>query len=73
MKKAFYRSLLAVTAFIVTYIALSFLIPGWRIKLEAEPLVYFMASLKHMAAVKLVISFFASLLVAKISGLLTHK
>ena len=39
MKKAFYRSLLAVTAFIVTYIALSFLIPGWRIKLEAEPLV----------------------------------
>ncbi|MBR1972837.1 MAG: hypothetical protein IKA16_05355 [Oscillospiraceae bacterium] len=56
MKKVLLSVLLGVLGFTVTYIGLCYFVPGWRIKLDAEPLVYFLKSLKHMAFLKCVIS-----------------
>lgn len=40
----------------VTYLGLCYMIPGWRIKLEADPVVYLIESIKSMALIKTVIS-----------------
>lgn len=44
--------LLAVTAFVAAYLICCY-IPGWRIKLTADPLTYFVESLRHMMTLKL--------------------
>ena len=73
MINVFYRCVAAVLAFIVTYIALCYVVPGWRIKLEAEPLAYFKASLKHMMVVKLAVSASMGLLAAGLPRILKRR
>ena len=47
---------LFISAFAAAYLACCYLIPGWRIKLEAGTAVYFIESVRHMALVKSLIS-----------------
>lgn len=47
---------LFVVAFIATYLFLCFGVSGLRIKLDAEPIEYFFASIKHMVLFKFLIS-----------------
>ena len=54
---------LFVVAFIATYLFICFCIPGMRIKLEAEPLEYFLASVTYMMLFKSVISLIVGLIV----------
>jgi len=46
------RTAIFVTVFVLVYIGSCYLVPGWRIKLEAPPLAYFAASLQSMMLVK---------------------
>ncbi len=57
MKKNVLSIGLFVVAFIATYLYLCYCIPGWRIKLEAEPFAYFIESVKSLFLVKAMISF----------------
>ena len=52
MKKSWISAILAVIAFMAVYVALCYMVPGWRLKLEAPAMVYFAASLRHMALLK---------------------
>lgn len=54
---------LLVVTFVATYLIVCFCIPGMRIKLEAEPLEYFLASITHMVFFKSAISLLAGLVV----------
>lgn len=56
MRRKVLLSVLFIVIFAVTYLGLCYLIPGWRIKLEAEPVVYLIESVKSMALIKTVIS-----------------
>jgi len=56
MRRNVLLSVLFIVIFAVTYLGLCYLIPGWRIKLEAEPVVYLIESIKSMALIKTVIS-----------------
>ena len=64
MKKVSIALLLFVIVFVATYLVICFAIPGMRIKLEAEPMEYFLKSIRHMAFVKTA----ASLVTALIAG-----
>ena len=64
MKKVSIALLLFVIVFVATYLVICFAIPGMRIKLDAAPAEYFLASIRHMAFVKTA----ASLVVALIVG-----
>ena len=59
MKKAGLSVTLFVFAFIASYLFCCYLIPGWRIKLYADPLTYFFASVKHMVFLKSLVSLVA--------------
>lgn len=48
MKKLFISLVLAVIVFAAVYVALCYMVPGWRIKLAAPAMEYFAASLRHM-------------------------
>ena len=56
MKKELLSMLLFFLGFSGAYLALCFLIPGLRIKLEAPPMEYFIGSLRHNALFKGLIS-----------------
>ena len=56
MRRKVLLSVLFIVIFAVTYLGLCCLIPGWRIKLEAELVVYLIESIKSMALIKTVIS-----------------
>ena len=45
-----------IAAFVAAYLACCYLIPGWRIKLDAGPVIYFWASITHMVPLKSLIS-----------------
>ena len=66
MKKASIALLLFVIVFVVTYLVICFAIPGMRIKLDAAPAEYFLASIRHMAFVKTAASLVAALIVGTI-------
>jgi len=66
VKRMILSALLGITGFCVTYLCLCYLVPGWRIKLAAEPVVYFVESLKSMAFLKGVISIFVGALLAAV-------
>ena len=59
-------ALLFVIVFVATYLVICFAIPGMRIKLEAEPIEYFLESIRHMAFVKTAASLVAALIVGTI-------
>lgn len=67
MKKIILSLVLFAVTFVLTYIGLCYLVPGLRIKLEAEPMVYFIESITHMVLFKSVISFIIGLVVGVIS------
>ena len=52
MKKLLISVILAVIAFMAVYVALCYMVPGWRLKLEAPAMEYFAASLRHMVLLK---------------------
>ena len=52
MKKLLISVILAVIVFAAVYVALCYMVPGWRLKLEAPAMVYFAASLRHMVLLK---------------------
>ena len=66
MKKVSIALLLFVIVFVATYLVICFAIPGMRIKLEAEPIEYFLESIRHMAFVKTAASLVAALIVGTI-------
>ena len=59
MKKPILSILLFLIVFVAAYLALCFLIPGLRIKLDAPPAAYFRASITHMLPFKAVLSLLA--------------
>ncbi len=54
-------------AFIAAYLFICFAVPGMRLRLAAEPSVYFLRSLIHMVPLKAAISFAAALLCGALS------
>ena len=66
MKRMVLSALLGIVGFCAAYLCLCYLVPGWRIKLEAEPFVYFVKSLQHMAFLKVLISVVAGVMLAAI-------
>ncbi len=57
MKKRAVQSIaLFLLALFVIYFALSFMVPGWRLKLSASPMTVLLENLRHMASLKLLIT-----------------
>lgn len=52
MKKLLISVILAVIVFAAVYVAQCYMVPGWRLKLEAPAVEYFAASLRHMVLLK---------------------
>lgn len=67
MKKLLLPVGLFVFLFVATYLTLCFRLPGWRIKLAADGVTYWMASIQHMALLKSMISLAVGLVTAAIS------
>lgn len=55
--------ILAIVVFVVAYMIMSFAIPGFRIKLEAEPAVIFVETLKILWPFKAAVSLIAAVLI----------
>ena len=55
--------MLFLSAFIASYLIICFAIPGMRIKLEAEPMEYFLKSITHMIFIKSLMSLVIALIV----------
>lgn len=73
MKKNKFSIVLFIVAFFVAYLIICFAIPGMRIKLAAEPMEYFIKSIKHMALFKTVISFVVALIVEILPKIVAKK
>lgn len=71
MKKNILLSVLFVAVFVITYFVLCFMIPEWRIKLEADPFIYFIESVKSMAFIKTMISLVVGAILTFITGKVT--
>lgn len=56
MKKWIMRIVLFAVVFCIAYLACCYLIPGWRLKLAADPITYFLATIRSMVLVKAGIS-----------------
>lgn len=52
MKKLLISVILAIIVFAAVYVAQCYMVPGWRIKLAAPAMEYFVASLRHMVLLK---------------------
>ena len=66
MKKASFALILFAVFFVAAYLTICFAIPGMRIKLDAEPLEYFLESIRHMAFIKTAVSLVAALIAGAI-------
>ena len=73
MKKVSIALLLFVVVFMATYLVICFAIPGMRIKLEAEPIEYFLESIRHMAFVKTAASLVTALMAGAIPFLFRRR
>ena len=67
MKKKTLSVVLFICAFIITYLVICFAIPGMRIKLEAEPMEYFIKSISHMVFTKTAVSLIVALIIGAIT------
>lgn len=56
MKKLLCRVGVFTLAFCTLYLGCCYLIPGWRLKLAADPVTYFMATVRSMVPIKAGIS-----------------
>lgn len=63
MKRKMCSLILAIVTFIAVYMIMSFAIPGFRIKLEAEPAVVFVETLKILWPFKVAVSLIAAVLI----------
>ena len=63
MKRKMCSLILAIVTFIAVYMIVSFAIPGFRIKLEAEPAVVFVETLKILWPFKVAVSLIAAVLI----------
>ena len=63
MKRKICSLILAIVTFIAVYMIMSFAIPGFRIKLEAEPAVIFVETLKILWPFKASVSLIAAVLI----------
>lgn len=70
MKKWILRICLFTVVFCAAYLACCYLIPGWRLKLEADPCTYFVATIRSMVLIKASIS---ALVAAIITVVFTKK
>lgn len=66
MKKLLISVILAVIVFAAVYVAQCYMVPGWRIKLAAPAMEYFVASLRHMALLKGLAAMAAALVAATV-------
>lgn len=73
MKKKGLSAILFLITFIATYLLICFGIPGMRIKLEAEPVVLFIESIKHMMLFKSMISLVVASVVGAVPFLIWKK
>ena len=73
MKKTTLPIIAFATTFIICYFCICFLIPAFRIKLAAEPMEYFIESLKHMAMVKSIISIFIAIIAGVVASIIGKK
>jgi len=62
MKRKMLSIAVFAVVFVAAYLVMSFCIGGMRIKLEAEPMVYFAESIMHMAFFKGIVSLIAALI-----------
>ena len=62
------KVIIFITVFVLIYVAMCYLVPGMRIKLYAEPMVYFIESIKSMMLVKSVVSFVVAMIAVIFSG-----
>lgn len=73
MRWKVFLSSLFIVIFVITYLGLCYMIPGWRIKLEAEPVVYLIESIKSMVLVKTGISILVGTIVTAVVARLGKK
>lgn len=57
MRKPLLSAVIFFGAFMITYVASCYLVPGWRIKLVADAATYFLKSVQHMVFLKSILSF----------------
>ena len=72
MEKRIYLALFLII-FVATYLFVCFGIPGMRIKLDAEPMEYFLKNVSHMVFIKTIISFVATIVVGSIALIMWRK
>ena len=65
--------ILFVVGFIATYLIMCYCIPGLRIKLAAEPMEYFIESIKYATIFKVVISCIIGAMLAIIPHIIKKK
>ena len=73
LKRKTISLILFVLAFIAAYLIMCFGIPGLRIKLEAEPAEYFLASIRHMALFKSIVSLIVGIIIGVLPLLIGKK
>jgi len=73
MKKASFALILFAVVFVAAYLTICFAIPGMRIKLDAEPLEYFLESIRHMAFIKTAASLIPALIAGAIPFLFNRR
>ena len=72
MKKLLISVILAVIVFAAVYVALCYMVPGWRIKLAAPAMEYFAASLRHMVLLKGLIAAAAAAVAVAVQRRISH-
>lgn len=65
--------ILFIVGFIATYLFTCYCIPGLRIKLAAEPMEYFIASIKYSATFKVIISCIIGTILAILPHMIKKK
>ena len=72
MKKVIFPIILFVIIFAVTYFILCYL-PSMRIKLDADPMTYFIESIQTMVLFKTIISVIVSTLIGSLAFIISQR
>ncbi len=65
--------ILFIIGFIITYLMMCYCVPGLRIKLAAEPMEYFIKSIKNATLLKTIISSIVATILAILPHLIKNK
>lgn len=71
--KKIISSILFIVGFLVTYLIMCYCIPALRIKLAAEPMEYFIESIKYAVVFKSVVSLIIAIILAVIPHIIKNK